>query len=390
MNTISFLWRQRALALIAVATILTSASFVVPVSTLYLLARGLTYPQIFTLETVLVVSIMVCDLPTGRLADRSSDRLVLVSGYVIGAAAAIGYAASTTYGAFVLANILSGLAIALVSGADRSYLTSVLADESERRLTGVLGHFGALESVAGAVAGVAGGLLATRGITWPAVAAAGAETLGAVVVLWLPPARRPVAADEPAARVPLLAVARQVLATPVLWLTALQPWILVGAAFYLNQPRWQATGIPLQYFGVVLALAQVAAALGSHVAESLARRFGSPTAFVAATTLATAAGFGLLAVPHGAATVAGFIVVLAASAARGPVAGALATLAAPARTRATTLSLVTTCGSLIGVAVNPLVGLLSQHSVTAACWAVAGVLGGFALAWARLRPPAED
>ncbi len=382
MNTISFIWHRRALALVAVATILTSASFAVPVSTLYLLARGLTYTQVFTLETVLVVSIMVCDLPTGRLADLTSDRAVLTCGYAVGAAASVVYASSTTYPGFVLANVLSGLGIALCSGADRTYLTSVLGDEAEVRLPGVLGHFGALGALSAAGGGVGGGLMAAHGIVWPAVAGAATQTLAAVTVLGLPSCPRPSAGSHDAARVPLRTVARHVATTPVLWLSALQPWILVGAAFYLNQPRWQATGIGVRWFGLLLALAQVLAAAGSHFSEQLARRCGSSTRFIAVTTLATAGGFVLMTVPHWTATVTGFVLVLASSSVRGPVGGAVTALAAPEHTRATTLSMVSTCGSLIGAALNPLVGLLSQHSVTGACWAIAAALVMFAGAWA--------
>lgn len=390
MNTISFIWHRRALALMAVATTLTSASFAVPVSTLYLLARGLSYTQVFTLETVLVVSIMVCDLPTGRLADLTSDRAVLTCGYLVGAAASIGYATSTSYPGFIATNILGGLGIALASGADRSYLTSTLGEQEEGRLTGLLGHYGALGSLSGAAAGILGGLLAAHGVAWPAIAEAVTQVLGAVTILGLPSCPRTTAESPDTARVPLRAVARQVAATPVLWLSALQPWILVGAAFYLNQPRWQATGIGVRWFGLLLAVAQMAAAAGSHFSERLSRRCASPTRFIAVTTLATAGGFALMTVPHWAAAVAGFVAVLATASLRDPVSGALTTLAAPARTRATTLSMVSTCGSLIGAALNPLVGFLSHYSVEAACWAIAGALALFAVAWELIQHPTPD
>lgn len=384
MNTIHFVWHHRALAVVAIATVLTSASFAVPVSTLYLLARGLTYTQVFTLETVLVVSIMLCDLPTGRLADLASDRAVLVAGHLVGAGAAIAFAVSHTFGQFVATNVVCGLGIALVSGADRSYLAAVLDDEAGTRLTGILGHFGALSAVSGAAAGTVGGLLAAHGLTWPVAVAAVAETAGAVAVLALPAAPRTRDGDTCTTPAPLRCVARHVLATPVLWLSAVQPWILVGAAFYLNQPRWQATGVDVRWFGVLLALAQLGAAAGSHLSEWLCGHVGSRTRLVAASTLGCAAGFALMTIPHRFGTIAGFVVILASAAVRGPAADTLTTVAAPVASRATTLSMVGTVGSLVGAAVNPVVGLVSQHSVTAACWMVATVLAAFALAWARL------
>ena len=88
MNPLRLVWRRRALALLAVASILSSADFAVPVSTLFLLSRGLDFTEVFTLETVLVVSLLLCDLPTGWLADRTSDRAVLVTGHAVAALAA--------------------------------------------------------------------------------------------------------------------------------------------------------------------------------------------------------------------------------------------------------------------------------------------------------------
>lgn len=390
MNTIHFVWHHRALTVVAIATALTSASFAVPVSTLYLLARGLTWTQVFTLETVLVVSIMVCDLPTGRLADLTSDRAVLVAGYQVGAVAAIGFATSHGFGQFVATHVLSGLGIALVSGADRSYLAAVLDREAGNRLTGVLGHCGALSAVSGALAGIIGALLATRGIGWPAAAAAVAETAGAAVVLALPAAPRTRDGDDSPTPEPLGAVARHVLATPVLWLSALQPWILVGAAFYLNQPRWQSTGVDVRWFGVLLALAQTGAAVGSHSSEWLCSRVGSRTRLVAASTFGCAAGFALMTIPHRFGTIAGFVVILASAAVRGPVADTLTTVAAPVTSRATALSMVSTVASLVGAALNPLVGLVTSHSVTAACLTLAGVMVVFALAWARVSDPSTS
>lgn len=383
MHTFSYIWHQRALVLMALASVLSSLSFTVPVSTLYLLARGLTYTEVFTLETVLVSSMILSDLPTGRLADLTGDRAVLVSGYLVGAAASIGFAASTGFPAFLGTSVLSGVGIALISGADRSYLVSFLGDQAEQRLVGVLGHFGALELLAGAAAGILGGLLAAHDLSWAPVAEAVAETAGAAVVLGLPRCPRAVVHLLPT-RESWWDVARQIVTTPVLWLSALQPWILVGAAMYLNQPRWEETGIDIRCFGIILAAAQLCAAAGSQVAESLSRRLGSASRFVAITTMAIGVGFILMALPHWSATVAGFGVVLVASALRAPVAGGLVAMTAPGRTRATTLSTVSTCSSLIGVGVNPLIGVLSQHSVILACWVIAGVLVLFGLAWDRL------
>ena len=48
--------------------------------------------------------------------------------------------------------------------------------------------------------------------------------------------------------------------------------------------------------------------------------------------------------------------------------------------------MVSTCASLIGAVVNPLVGLMAQSDVVLACWAVAAGLMGFAVAWAVLGP----
>lgn len=384
MHTVRLVWGRRPLALMALATLLSSAEFTVPVSTLYLLHRGLSLTEVFTLETVLVVTIMLCDLPTGLLADRTDDRRVLLAGYALCALGAVGWVLAGGFLQFAAISVVEGIGLALVSGADASYLARMLGDQ-EDRLTAVFGHLGALGGVAGALAGVLGGALARWDLVWPAVATAVTACLAALALVGLPAADRPASGPgEEEKRPAVRDLLRVVATTPVLALSALQPWILVGAAYYLNQLRWAATGVPVAWFGALLALATLLGAGAAHAADRVARALGGERRLVALATLGTAVGFGAMAMPHPVATTSGFVTVVAAAALRTPVAQSLTARAAPGAVRAGTLSLVSTVSGLLGAAANPAVGVLAELSVPLACGVLAGVLGLFALAWAKV------
>ena len=66
----SRVWKDRSLLPIAVATIAAGLSFYAPISALFLTSRGLSLGDIFVLESILLASILISEVPAGLLADR--------------------------------------------------------------------------------------------------------------------------------------------------------------------------------------------------------------------------------------------------------------------------------------------------------------------------------
>lgn len=192
----SRVWKERSLLPIAVATVAAGLSFYVPVSALFLTSRGLSLGDIFVLESILLASILVSEIPAGLVADRVDRRWVIVAGFVFNAVAEVLFALGHSFGMFAVSFVMSGLGIAMLTGVQDAYIYDSLGEDADEASVGVWGHLSALELGAGVLGSVAGGLMADRDISLPATATAAVALVAAVAVLFLP-SQRP-AVDETA------------------------------------------------------------------------------------------------------------------------------------------------------------------------------------------------
>ncbi len=118
----------------------------------------------------------------------------------------------------------------------------------------------------------------------------------------------------------------------------------------------------------------------NHYADVIEHRLGRVGALFS-FTLVGAVGFVVMTVGSPAAAIAGFLLVVVGMNARGPVLGTITNKLVPPRERATVLSIMSSLGSLVGIAVNPAVGWAADRSPAAAALGLATVLAVIALAW---------
>ena len=80
-------WSSKSLIPMALAMIAAGFDFYVPVSAFFLESRGLSLTDIFILESVLVASILVAEIPAGVIGDRFDRRRLVCAGFVFNAIA---------------------------------------------------------------------------------------------------------------------------------------------------------------------------------------------------------------------------------------------------------------------------------------------------------------
>ncbi|MDY6055167.1 MFS transporter [Micrococcus sp.] len=379
----SRVWKDRSLLPIAVATIAAGLSFYVPVSALFLTSRGLSLGNIFLLESILLASILISEVPAGIVADRVDRRWVILSGFVFNAVAEVLFALGDSFGMFAVSFFISGLGIAMLTGVQDAYIYDSLGEEADEVSVGVWGHLSALELGAGVIGSVAGGVMAARDISLPATAAAGVAIVAAVVVMFLP-GQRPSNDEEPETSWSGLRRGAGLLFTnPILLYTAVASsavFVIFNAVFTLNQPLFQTTDVPVALWGVIGGGAQLVAALYNHFAGSVVDRLGRRNGLLLAMGYG-AGGFGLMVIPHPVAVVAGFVLVVLGMHARGPITRAVANKVIPSHRRATVLNVASTVGSVVGIAVNPLIGWGAERSPGATVGVIAIVLALMAASW---------
>ena len=159
---------------------------------LYLFSyKGLTLGEMAWLSLLGDGVIVLCEVPTGYLADRIGRRLSIILGIVAQAASALLFIFGDSFFAWWLALAVCGLGDTLRSGADSALLyDSCLAAGQRRRYRPVLAQATFIAQCGLVLGGIVGGVIATR-IAWELpfwieVAVSGAG-LGVVLAMVEPP-----------------------------------------------------------------------------------------------------------------------------------------------------------------------------------------------------------
>ena len=377
-------WSSKSLIPMALAMIAAGFDFYVPVSAFFLESRGLSLTDIFLLESVLVASILVAEIPAGIIGDRFDRRRLVGAGFVFNAIAEILFAAGTNFSIYALSFVMSGLSIAMLTGVQDAYIYDSLGDDADAKAVGAWGHLSALMLTAGVTGSVVGSALGSVDISLPALLSAAMAVVAAVCVAFLPQQNPKTHDKHPETSWVSLKIGVKLLFTsPLLLYVAVgssASFALFNAVYTLNQPLFAAQDVPIATWGVIAGTGQLLAAGYNYAAGRIEKRVGRKTALLLAMGYG-AAGFCLMAVPHVLAVVSGFLLVVVGIHARGPITSAVTNKLIPAHRRATVLNVASSVGSLVGIVVNPLVGLGAEASTRLTVLAIGGVLLALTLTW---------
>ena len=377
-------WSSKSLIPMALAMIAAGFDFYVPVSAFFLESRGLSLTDIFMLESVLVASILVAEIPAGIIGDRFDRRRLVCTGFVFNAIAEILFAAGTNFSIYALSFVMSGLSIAMLTGVQDAYIYDSLGDDADAKAVGAWGHLSALMLTAGVTGSVVGSALGSVDISLPALLSAAMAVVAAVCVAFLPQQNLKTHDKHPETSWVSLKIGVKLLFTsPLLLYVAVgssASFALFNAVYTLNQPLFAAQDVPIATWGVIAGAGQLLAAGYNYAAGRIEKRVGRKTALLLAMGYG-AAGFCLMAVPHVLAVVSGFLLVVVGIHARGPITSAVTNKLIPAHRRATVLNVASSVGSLVGIVVNPLVGLGAEASTRLTVLAIGGVLLALTLTW---------
>ena len=377
-------WSSKSLIPMALAMIAAGFDFYVPVSAFFLESRGLSLTDIFMLESVLVASILVAEIPAGIIGDRFDRRRLVCAGFVFNAIAEILFATGTNFSIYALSFVMSGLSIAMLTGVQDAYIYDSLGDDADAKAVGAWGHLSALMLTAGVTGSVVGSALGSVDISLPALLSAAMAVVAAGCVAFLPQQNPKTHDKHPETSWVSLKIGVKLLFTsPLLLYVAVgssASFALFNAVYTLNQPLFAAQDVPIATWGVIAGTGQLLAAGYNYAAGRIEKRVGRKTALLLAMGYG-AAGFCLMAVPHVLAVVSGFLLVVVGIHARGPITSAVTNKLIPAHRRATVLNVASSVGSLVGIVVNPLEGLGAEESTRLTVLAIGGVLLALTLTW---------
>jgi MFS family permease len=352
--------------LLAASASLRAALFPIPVITLFWKDQiGMSLTDIMWLQAIFGATAVVCEFPSGYVADRLGYRRSLVIGACFWLAGWIAYALGTTFAGMVLAEMQLGVGLAFISGADSALLfVSVEGGEKLARYRAWEGRVRAASQASEAASSALGGWLyaiAPRLPFWFQIPVAAAN-LGVIVALG---DARPM---DTAERMSHLRRAWHIVTHALVRHARLRAAMALSVALgmstyiavWLIQPWMQRRGIAPVWFGPLWAAAHLWLAATSLASARTAQAFGAAPVLFACALIAAASYFALgsAASPLAVIFYLGFMTVRGL---QGPILAGILQADAPPEDRASILSLNMLLFRLAVVVVLPPVGALADR-----------------------------
>jgi MFS family permease len=252
-------------------------NLVMPIVVLFYQENGLSMSQIFLLKSIYSIAMVATELPSGYMADVWGCRRTILLGAIMGTLGIVIYSFSSDFASFVMAEIILGVGFSFVSGADSAMLyDSLKAENREDEYIKYEGRITSGGNFAEALAGVAGGLLATISLRTPYffqifIAASG---IPAAFLLKEPQHildRTRLKMNE------ILGIVKLTYQQPEMR-SAILISSFTGAATYTYawfvQPYFQKAGVPVSVFGILWTLLNLSAGVFSMYSYRIERLLG--------------------------------------------------------------------------------------------------------------------
>ena len=329
-----------------------------PVATLYRQARGLSMYDIFLIESISWILMIVFEVPWGWFADRFGYKKTLIIANFVFFISKFVFFAADTFWLFLLERILIALAIAGITGCDIALMYCSIEEDKATRIFGrydAFAHAGFLFAALMSSAIVAQSLDSTAYYTiFP-------YGLAAILALFLNDKDVQVK-EKPQLRRSIKAALSNKQILVLIISVALMREVVQAVSVFLNQPQYLRSGIDVKYFGLLVALMQVVRLISAR-ADSFSNRFGQTRTLGGMYTLIALSCLILIYTTNPFLSVLSVLMMCGGAALIGPIAMEVQNKAITVADRATILSLYAMTGDIVSAAINPVIGKSADISI---------------------------
>lgn len=273
---------------------------IMPVVVLFFQENGLSMLQIFLLQSIFSIVIVISEVPSGYLADIIGRRVSIIGGCILATAGFAAYSFSYSFWGFLFAEVLLGLSASFISGADSALIYDSLVEmgsvdeykKTEGRLTSI-GNFSE------GIASLIGGLLALISLRTPLFFEAAITFLSIPVAFSLIEPERHKLDNSEGNLKSILRIVKYSLHdhAEIKWLIMYSAMIGVSilTMVWFVQPYLKLVGLPLALFGIAWAGLQFSVGIFSFYAHRIELFVGRKRTLISLVIL-TAICFCLLSV----------------------------------------------------------------------------------------------
>ena len=133
--------KKRNINLMYIITFLNGLVFYAPVAVIYRQQKGLTMMEIFLLESILLILVLLLEMPWGYFADRFGYKITLVASFFVIFLSKIMFFMANSFYMFLLSTVLTSIGVSGVSGCDSALIYNCIEKENSEKIFGIYNAF---------------------------------------------------------------------------------------------------------------------------------------------------------------------------------------------------------------------------------------------------------
>lgn len=261
----------------------------VPILVPFFQENGLTQTQIYLVQSIYAIVIVILEIPSGYFADHFGRKYSMLWGVTFSTLGCAIYSFSYSFATILPGAITLGVAYSFISGADSALAyDSLLAISKQHEYRKFEAYSYSLTGISEAVASILGGVLALTSLRAPVYAQTVVYlVLIPLVILLKEPPRTTPKVKNPFREILRISKYALVDHQEIRWLIFYSATLgtLTYTMVWLTQPYYQLLNIPLGWFGVLWSAQLGFMAIFSSLAHHYEMRIGKKNAFVSFTVI---------------------------------------------------------------------------------------------------------
>ena len=257
---------------------LSFAWFPIPTIILFYQSHGLNLEQAVWLKTILSLSILILEVPSGYIADKLGRKFCLVAGSAVWIIGWLCYCIGSSFTIFAIAEIFAGVAGSLISGANTALVYETLLQlGKESHYRTIEGRLVAVAGVSEALCGLVGAAIAQINLAYPFYLQTACLIIYFCIALTLiEPKRSPIIVSDRLASLKTIIVDVFIKRPSLRWLILLSGTFSTASfsMVWLSQGYLEEIDFPIVAMGVAWAIFHLLMSVASFNASSIETTWG--------------------------------------------------------------------------------------------------------------------